>query len=269
MKTFLNHARPLITPLLSSKTEAGLLEEIRRSSEQGADAFCLMLEILPKELRTREKITKFISAMEDKPVYVTCYLRNDCINETDDERAEYLLLALECGADIADIRGDMFCAAPGELTEDNEAVEKQKKLIEKIHSMGKEVLMSSHLLFGDEFRFITKERAVEIAKKHRARGADIAKIVAGADTEEHLLECFETITYLKKKADIPTVFLCGGKYALRHRLGCGLIYEPMVFVKEKHLTDTSSPQMPIETIAEIFKNAGMIKENQNESNNNQ
>lgn len=260
MKSFLNQKRPLITPMLSADTEDGLLEEIKNSIEQGADAFCFMMENLPIELRTREKVEKFIYAMQDKPVYVSCYKRNDRVCEDDDGRAEYLLLALECGATIADIRGDMFCPKPGELTEDAAAIDKQKKLIDKIHSMGKEALMSTHLIFGDEFHFITKERAVEIASAHKERGADISKIVTCADTQEQLWECFETITFLKKAVDIPTVFLSSGKYALRHRMGCGLIYEPIVFVKEKHYAVKNTPQMPIEDMVDIFKKAGMTDE---------
>lgn len=258
MKSFLDHKRPLITVMLSSNTEDDLLEEIAHSIQQGADAFCFMIEMLPKELRSREKISEFIGAMGNKPIYVSCYERNDCVKETDADRAEYLLLALECGATIADVRGDMFCTVPGELTEDTEAILRQKELIDKIHSMGKEVLMSSHLLFGNEFHFIPTNRALEIALAHKSRGADISKIVTCANTEEELFECFETITVLKKEVGIPTVFLCSGKYALRHRTACGLIYEPIVFVKEKRYAQENSPQMPIETMVNVFKTAGYI-----------
>lgn len=265
MKSFLYHERPLITPMLSSTTEDGLREEIERSSAQGADAFCLMLENLPEELRTREKMTKIIAFAKEKPVYVSCYERNDRVDETDDDRANCLLLALECGATIADVRGDMFCTTPGELTEDPVAVDKQRKLIEAIHSMGKEAIMSSHLIFRDVFQFISTDKALEMALAHKSRGADISKIVTAAETEDELSACFETITALKKAVGIPTVFLCSGKYALRHRTACGLIYEPIVFVKEKQFAEKNSPQLSIETMVRVFKTAGILQEDEYES----
>lgn len=259
MKSFLDNARPVITVLLSSAEETGLLQEIRDSIEQGVDAFGLRIEMLPKCLRTEEKLKSFFAAMQGKPVYITCYKRWDVIEETDEQRSETLLNALKWGADMADIRGDMFSACDGEMTYDNAAVKKQKKLIAQIRSIGKIVLMSSHIIFDDKFKFIPKEKVLKIALEHEKRGADIAKIVSNADTEEELLENFEAITLCKKKVKIPVLFLCNGEKCLRHRLACGLICEPMVFVREKSYCQENSPQQPIEDIVNLFRSAGMIK----------
>ena len=68
-KSFLRQAKSLITPLLTSRTEEDLLQEIHDSLEQGATAFGFMIERLPKQLRTKEKMKKFFSAMGDKPIY--------------------------------------------------------------------------------------------------------------------------------------------------------------------------------------------------------
>lgn len=261
MKSFLDNARPVITVLLSSTDETGLLKEIRNSIEQGVDAFGLRIELLPQCLRTEEKLKSFFAAMQGKPIYITCYKRWDVIEETDEQRSEMLLNALKWGADMADIRGDMFSACDGEITYDNAAVKKQKKLIAQIRSMGKTVLMSSHIIFDDKFKFIPKEKVLKIALEHEKRGADIAKIVSNADTEGELLENFEAITLCKKKVKIPVLFLCNGEKCLRHRLACGLICEPMVFVKEKSYCPIDCPQPSIETMVEIFNNANMKKTN--------
>lgn len=258
MNTFLKSDRPLITPLLASTEESSLLKEISDSLAQGADAFGLQIERLPKGLRSEKKMKNFFAAMQGKPIYVTCYPRGDVIEETDEERAETLINALKWGATLADVRGDLFCHCDGEMTYDRDAVEKQKELIRRIHNMGKEALISSHIIYNGVFRFLTKEEVLSIALEQQSRGADIAKIVTKADTEEELLENFEAITLLKRKVGIPVLFLCNGEKCLRHRLGGGLIYEPIVFVKEKSHCPESSSQPPIEQMATLFRNAGMM-----------
>ena len=229
--------------------------EIKNSIAQGADSFGFMVERLPKELRTEEKMRKFFAEMNGLPIYVTCYSRGDVIEETDEDRAEYLLQALACGATMADIRGDMFAPCEGELTLDEKAIEKQKLLIEKIHKMGKEALISSHVTLNDQFRFLTKEEVLDIALAHQNRGADMAKIVTNADTDEELAENFKTFFFVKERLDIELLFLCNGKKALAHRLAGPLIGEPIIFVKEKrYATDLKATQQPIEVIAKLMEN---------------
>ena len=84
---------------------------------------------------------------------------------------DFLLFALDCGATLCDVMGDIFCKHPEELTDNDEAIQKQMKLIEKLHSLGAEVLMSSHL-----YKFAPAERVLEIALEQKRRGADIIKI---------------------------------------------------------------------------------------------
>ena len=258
MNTFLKSDRPLITPLLASTEESALLKEISDCLAQGADAFGLQIEQLPKELRGEEKMKGFFAAMGGKPIYVTCYQRGDKIEETEEDRAEMLVNALRWGATLADIRGDMFCPCDGEMTCDRAAIEKQKALIRRIHSMGKEALVSAHVMYDGKFRFLTKEEVLSIALEQQSRGADIAKIVTKADTEEELLENFEAITLLKKKVNIPVLFLCGGEKCLRHRLGGGLIFEPIVFAREQSHRKEDSPQPSIEQVVTLFRNARMM-----------
>ncbi len=253
--TFLKQQKSLVTPLLMSQTEEDLLTEIRNSIEQGADAFGFMIERLPKALRTPEKMKKFFAEMGDRPIYVTCYLNGDVVEETDDERKGYLLQALECGATMADIRGDMFAPCDGELTFGEDAIKKQKELVNEIHAMGKEALISSHIAYDKKWTFLPCEEVLKIALAHQERGADMAKIVTNADTEEELTENFKTYFYVKERLAIELLFLCNGKKCLPHRLAGPLIGEPIVFVKEnRYATDKKSGQQPIETIKEIMKN---------------
>lgn len=84
---------------------------------------------------------------------------------------------------------------------DKDAVKKQKAFIKLIHDMSKEVLMSSHIIYDNTFKFVPKEKVLEVALEQESRGADIAKIVSNADTEEELLENFEAITLCKKNSE--------------------------------------------------------------------
>ena len=247
-KTLLKQNKTLVTPLLVAQNEEELLVEIANCIEQGATAFGFMIERLPKELRTEEKMKKFFAAMGDLPIYVTCYVSGDVVEETDDDRAEYLLQALRCGATMADIRGDMFAPCEGELTFDETAVAKQKALIKKIRDMGKESLISSHVKRGDKFAFLSRDEVLKFALAHQERGTDMAKIVANADTDEELAENFKTFFYVKEQLDIELLFLCNGEKCLAHRLAGPMIGEPISFVKEQKYADPNGAQQPIAVI---------------------
>ena len=253
MKSFLcGGERPLITVLLCATTVDGLLTEIENAKAQGADAFGLMIEKLKKEIRTEENFTKLISAMGDKPCYVTCYKRWDVEEESEEERCGYILLALKCGAVLADVRADLFDAKDGEFSMDKLAVKKQKEFIKRIREMGKEILISTHAVYDGEFKFLPKNQVLKIALEQQKRGADIAKIVTNADSEEELMENFEAITLCRKKVKIPVIFLCNGDKCLRHRFACGLISEPMIFAKEKNYCSENSAQPSVEHVYKLF-----------------
>lgn len=215
MKTFLGQSRPMITVMLKSKNTGALIEEIKRTSAQGAEAYGLQLEGLQKQYLNRQDLTDIFQAMEDKPCYVTNYARGNINgqNQSDEMLEEELLLALDCGAVLCDVRADMFDRCVGEFTLQDTAVEKQKELIREIHRKGKEALMSSHI-----FQFTPKEQVYAIAHAMQERGADIAKVVAIADDEKELTEAFETLLLLKKEIVIPTLFLCNGFCSYKHRM---------------------------------------------------
>lgn len=125
-----------------------------------------------------------------------------------------LLEGLRMGGTLADVMGDVFDRSPDELTRKPEAINRQKKLIDEIHEMGKEVLMSSHVL-----RYAAAEEVLEIAYEHQKRGADISKIVTAANNEDEEAENtvlassfpFRTEEYkilkdiIEKKPDLPMV----------------------------------------------------------------
>jgi 3-dehydroquinate dehydratase len=86
------------------------------------------------------------------------------------------------------------------------------EFIDEVHKRGGEVLMSSHIK-----QFRSAERVVEVALAQQRRGADIVKIVTGAETQEEELKNLEICHLLKKELNVPFLFLSGGKYSYLHR----------------------------------------------------
>ena len=221
--SFLHQNQPLNTCMVMNNNIKDAIITCRNAVFDGCDSFGMQIDCIPRELRTEENITSIYKAMGNRPIYITNYRNNR--NEKkipDDQLAEELLTYLSWGATLADVMGDYFCASKDEITYDPVAVEKQKALIDRIHAMGKEVLMSSHT-----HRFMTAEEVLTLAKAQQSRGADICKIVAKGNTEEEEMENLRITTLLKKELDIPFLFLSGGKHCKIHRtigpmLGCNM-----------------------------------------------
>ena len=226
--------------MLKSKNMKEIIKDISAAKKEGTESFCLELEIFNQAERTAENFKKIFEAMGDKPAYITNYRRGNVAEyeQTDDQLTEELLLALDCGGTLFDVRGDLFDVSPDEITYNEAAVQKQIKLIDEIHSRGKEVLMSSHTL-----RFTPMERVLEIAKAQQKRGADIAKIVTNADTDEELYENFRISLALKKEIDIPVLFLCNGAACRKHRLFAPLLGGPLYLCVQNGVEVISQPSM--------------------------
>ena len=77
--------------------------------------------------------------------------------------------------------------------------------------------MSSHV-----FKFTPAERVLEIALEHQRRGADICKIVTGAENTEQQIENLRIINLLKENLKIPFLFLSGGECRILRRIGGSL-----------------------------------------------
>lgn len=217
--TFLNHAKPLVCAILGSKTPEGFIADIANSRVYGAEGFCLLMEMLEKQYRNETDLKRIFDECKGLPIYVTsAYRGSENADLTDDERVEYLLLCGRCGATLLDVMGDLYHAEKKELTYDEEAVAKQKALIEKIHDMGCEVLMSSHT-----HEFIDEKTVVEYALAQQERGADIIKIVNMANNDEEQMVSLSAINTLKHTLDKEFLYLAGGSH-------CTLVRQIGVFL---------------------------------------
>ena len=216
-KTFLNQEKSLLTVMLQCETPDTAIGRIRNALHCGAEGFGLQIESLKSEFHSPEVYRRIFDEMRGKPVYVTNYRYANNTGQTDEELAEGLITLADCGATLCDVMGDMFDKQTDELAVSEIAITKQMQLIERLHDEGAEVLMSSHV-----FKFTVAERVLEIALEQKRRGADIAKIVTGAETMEEQIENLRITHLLNKELGIPFLFLSGGVSEIHRRLGMQL-----------------------------------------------
>ena len=206
--TFLNHEKPLLVAMVQEETPDAAIAVILNSLQDGAEAFGIQLENLLPEYRTLEQLKKIFSYCRNKPIYLTSYRSYSNKGLTDDERVEFLLLGLEAGGTLLDVEGDLYHKEPNELTFDPEAVAKQEALIKKIHDMGGEALISTHI-----HDFFDEEKTVKIALEQKRRGADVVKIVNFARTEDEMMANLNIIHRLKKElCGTPFLYLANGEH---------------------------------------------------------
>ena len=211
-KSFLNTATPFVTAMVQVKTAMQAEIRIRNAIADGATAIGVQMSFLEKQYRTQETLSSVFAAAEGFPIYLTNYRTGLNAGTPDEALLDGLRLGLQCGATLVDVMGDTFDPSPEELTTDEKAIAKQRKLIDEIHKKGGEVLMSSHV-----YEFRNAERVIEIALEQQRRGADIVKIVTGANTQEEEIKNLEICRLLKQELKVPFLFLSGGKYSYLHR----------------------------------------------------
>ena len=249
-KSFLGNELPILTAMLPFKTPKEVIDAIEKSIKNGAEAFGLQTESLYKEYYNEETLKRIFAATEGRPMYVTYYRTGENEGMSDDELAEGLLKLADWGATLVDVMGDLFCRHPEELTDNPDAVKKQMDLIEELHNRGAEVLMSSHIL-----KFTPAERILEIALEQKRRGADIIKIVSGAETMAEQIENLRIADLLKKELGAPFLFLSSGESYILRRLGVKLGCCMCLCVNEK--TEFATPGQPtLEEITFIRDKAG-------------
>ena len=209
--------KEMLTVMLQCETPETAIGRIRNANHLGADAYGLQVESLKPEYQNPAVYKKIFSEGKGRPFYVTYYRGKHNSGKTDEELAEGLITLAESGAVLCDVMGDMFCKHPEELTEDETAIKKQMDLIDLLHKKGAQVLLSSHVI-----KFTPAERVLAVAFEQKRRGADIIKIVTGAETMEQQIENLRITDLLKRELGAPFLFLSGGECTLHRRLGMKL-----------------------------------------------
>ena len=240
-KSFLNFERPPLTVMVQASTPKRIAELMSKSVPEGAEAFGMQFCRMEPHYRNGETYRRLFDRAYGRPVYVTNYRHGYNKEKSDEIIADELLELAECGATLCDVMADLFDRQKGEFTTDASAIKKQEKLIERIHSAGGEVLMSSHIL-----EYTPAECVLEIALEQERRGADICKIVTGAKDMSEQIENMRIINLLREKLSVPFLFLSGGESRILRRIGgelgccmylCVYEYDPLATRSQPLLSD--------------------------------
>ncbi|MBR2435850.1 MAG: type I 3-dehydroquinate dehydratase [Lentisphaeria bacterium] len=211
-KSFFNRQKPAVTLLCVPNSISEALATARTAEFQGADAVAIQMENIPLEERTKDNFAMLMNEVH-LPFMFILYRSCKVHGNNDEARQQHLLDAVDAGAEVVDVMGDLFGPAEYELATDPVAIEKQKELIRKIHDKGGKVIMSSHMLSKAR----TAEEVLAHLQAQAERGADILKIVTACNTEAEFLEAVRTTMLLNREIKQPFVHLCGGKWSRLHR----------------------------------------------------
>ena len=210
--TFLKYEKPLLCAMVQEETPEDAIKKIQDSLADGADALGVQLEKLERQYHTKEHLSQIFKACEGKPIYVTAYRHNGL---QDDECAALLLWAVDSGATLCDVMGDLFARDYYyEITRNEEAIQKQKDLIDEIHKRGGEVLMSSHAQGN-----LTYGECMMIAKTHIERNADIIKIVDRTKEKSRIPELIKAVQDICAMTDKKLLLLASGEGRVMRYIG--------------------------------------------------
>lgn len=246
-KSFIFNKHPMLTCMIQEDNIDDCVADVKNAIYDGTDAFGFQICQLNPIYRTQESYEYIFSCMANKPIYITNYRGGFNCGVSDDDLISELLKALKYGADMADIMGDTYEKSEYELAKSSAAIEKQKKLIDQIHCMGKEVLISSHI-----HKFLPAETVLEIAYEHQRRGADVVKIVTGADSEEEEIENLRITSLLKRELDVPFLFLSNGTHNKIHRIVGPMIGCSMCLCVQSHNKKSTKTQPLLRTMHDIL-----------------
>ena len=193
-------------------------------------------------------------------------------NLSEGERVESLLRAVNAGASGIDMQGYTFDALsknefrgedkysftkgkPKEVVTDAKIIEKQCDLIEKVHSMGAEVLLSCHpgiVMSSDE--------VVELALFLEERHPDIIKIVTKAENEDDLAESIRAMLMLKKEVKTPISYHANGKAGAASRIINPLLGGQIAFCVDRYNEGSTMEQLDLRTAATVVETIRKITE---------
>lgn len=255
---------PALAGVVKSTTVRGAIGEVKNCVYGGASMIDLHMPCL--ESTDEESLRQIISASKI-PVLALNY--NNAFDGgdagyTEEARIESFVNAVKAGAAGVDIQGytyhlpskSGFCGEdkysftkgnPKEIVTDEGIISKQCDFIEKIHSMGAEVLMSCHP--GVKMNC---EQVVELALYMEKRNPDIIKIVTKAEDEDDLFESIRAMMTLKKEVKTPVTYHVNGEAGKLSRIINPILGGHIAFCVERYNEASDREQIDLRTAREIM-----------------
>lgn len=275
-KSFAKVPAPMLAGVVKEKTPETAISEILNYYQLGATGIDLHLSCLADEYKNVESIKRIVD-VSPLPILALNYNQSyeGPIYEADDEaKTELLLKGIEAGAAACDIQGYTFDLpsktafreefsglgysfikdSPKEVVVDEKVIARQTEFIDKVHSLGAEVLLSNHVGV-----FMTAEQLCDFAAFLEKRNPDIIKIVANADTEEELAEAFRAMLMLKKEIKTPVSYHCNGKFGKLTRVVNPVLGGFMCFCNRQYSRNTANAQPLITTAKAAIDNMKKVE----------
>ena len=263
---------PAVAGCVREVTAKAAIAEIKNCYYDGADMIDLHITCL--EDMGIDNLKKVISSTKLPVLALNYNQRYDRtkLGMTEEERVESLLRAVEAGAAGIDLQGYTFHAPsesafygenkysftendPEEVVTDPAIIEKQCALIEQVHAMGAEVLLSCH-----PGVHMTTEQVVDLARFLEERNPDIIKIVTKATCAEECEEAIRTMTVLKRALKTPVSYHASGKAAVRSRIINPLLGGQIAFCIDRYNEGSTMEQIDLRTMRAAVDNCRKIGE---------
>lgn len=229
--SFVNLPKPFLVSVITDTDPAHAIATIRNSEFDGAQAYDLHLRSLERRYHNEDDLGRIIRSTHRLVMLIN--YRGDATwknDATDEELVQSHLIGVRAGASACDLMGDLFDPSPLQLTKKPEAIDRQKRLIDQVHSMGAEVIMSAHT-FGAH---LPTEQAVEQLIEMQSRGADMVKLAELVNSEDELLESIRTTVELRRNLKVPFIHICMGQYGKLHRFVGAMFGSSLIFCVQKY-----------------------------------
>ena len=259
MKRLSDLQAPALAGVVREKTAGAAKAEIKNCTYDGAAMIDLHLSCLED---TSTESLKGIISFSALPILALNYnstydWKNSGFSE--EERVASLLRAVEAGAAGIDMQGytyhlpsksgfggeDKYSFTKGnpkEIVTDEAIISRQCELIEKVHAMGAEVLLSCHPGIR-----MSCEQIVELALFLEKRSPDIIKIVTIAENEDDLAESIKTMLMLKKEIKTPISYHANGKAGMLSRIINPLLGGQIAFCVDRYKEGSTMEQIDLRT----------------------
>jgi hypothetical protein len=261
---------PALAGVIREETAIKAIAEIKNCFYDGANMIDLHMSCLHdtsvENLRTIIQSTKLpILALN----YNTKYNNSSaCLSE--EERVDTFFRAIEAGAAGVDIQAytyhlpskNEFCGedkysftkgSPKEIVTDESIIEKQCELIERIHGMGGEVLLSCH-----PFIPMKSDQVVDLALFLEKRKPDIIKIVTYANTDEDMIESVKTMLELKKAVKTPVSYHAAGPKGKLSRILNPALGGQIAFCIDRYSESSNMEQLDLKTVRKVVDGLGNL-----------
>ncbi|MBE5783803.1 MAG: type I 3-dehydroquinate dehydratase [Clostridiales bacterium] len=262
---------PVIAGVVREKNVRSAIAEIRNCLYDGAAMIDLHMSCLEN---SDEKSLKEIISSSCLPVLALNYNNTydwQPAQIPEEERAASLLRAVKAGAAGVDMQGYTFHAPsktafygedlysftkgnPKEVITDEAIIEKQCQLIDQVHSMGAEVLLSCHPGIP-----MKRDQVVELALFLEKRKPDIIKIVTAATNEEEMLESIQAMIALKKEVRTPVAYHANGNAGSLSRIINPILGGHIAFCVDHYKESSTMGQLDLKAVKSIMEQIEHIK----------